>query len=140
MKEGAAKAGRDYREISLSTAAFVATGKDKEAVEKAKEKIRTQIAFYSSTRNYFPVLEIHGWGDTARALQKKSIAGDWEGMPQEISDEMLNEFAIIGTYPELAEKIQKKYDGVIDRLSLYDCVPTPGEEKEWRPIIKAING
>jgi len=53
---------------------------------------------------------------------------------------MLDEFAIIGTYPELAEKIQKKYHGVVDRLSLYDCLPAPGEEKEWRPIIKAING
>jgi len=53
---------------------------------------------------------------------------------------MLDEFAIIGAYPELAEKIRKKYDGVIDRLSLYDCLPGPGEEKEWRPIIKAING
>jgi len=140
IKEGTDKAGRDYREISLSTAAFVATGKDKEAVEKAKEKIRSQIAFYSSTRNYFPVLEMHGWGDTALALQKKSIAGDWEGMAREISDEMLDELAIIGTYAELAEKIQKKYEGVIDRLSLYDCVPTPEEEKEWRRIVKAING
>jgi alkanesulfonate monooxygenase SsuD/methylene tetrahydromethanopterin reductase-like flavin-dependent oxidoreductase (luciferase family) len=140
IREGADKAGRDYREASLSTAAFVATGKDNEAVEKAKENIRTQIAFYSSTRNYFPVLEMHGWGDTARALQKKSMAGDWEGMPREISDEMLNEFAIIGTYPELADKIRKKYDGVVDRLSLYHYVPTTEEEKEWRPIIKAING
>jgi len=140
IKEGAGKAGRDYREVSLSAAAFVATGRDKEAVEKAKEKVRSQIAFYSSTRNYFPVLEMHGWGDTARALQKKSIAGDWEGMPGEISDGMLDEFAIIGAYPELAEKIRKKYDGVIDRLSLYDCLPGPGEEKEWRPIIDTING
>ena len=140
IKEGASKAGRDYREVSLSTAAFVATGQDNEAVEKAKEKVRSQIAFYSSTRNYFPVLEMHGWGDTARSLQKKSIAGDWEEMSREISDEMLDEFAIIATYPELAEKIQKKYDGVVDRLSLYDCLPAPGKEKEWRPIIKAING
>ena len=140
IKEGASKAGRDYREVSLSTAAFVATGQDNEAVEKAKEKVRSQIAFYSSTRNYFPVLEMHGWGATARSLQKKSIAGDWEGMSREISDEMLDEFAIIGTYPELAEKIQKKYHGVVDRLSLYDCLPAPGKEKEWRPIIKAING
>jgi hypothetical protein len=61
-------------------------------------------------------------------------------MPREISDGMLNEFAIIGTYPELAEKVRKKYDGVIDRLSLYDCLPGPGEEKQWRPLIKAING
>ena len=140
IKEGAGKVGRDYREVSLSTAAFVATGQDNEAVEKAKEKVRSQIAFYSSTRNYFPVLEMHGWGATARSLQKKSIAGDWEGMSREISDEMLDEFAIIGTYPELAEKIQKKYHGVVDRLSLYDCLPAPGEEKEWRPIIDAING
>lgn len=140
IKEGADKAGRNYREVSLSTAAFVATGGDKESVEKAKEKIRSQIAFYSSTRNYFPVLEMHGWGETARALQKKSVAGDWEGMAAEISDEMLDEFAIIGTYAELAAKIHEKYDGVIDRLSLYDCVPTPAEEKEWRRIVKAING
>src|SRR3989338_1722290 len=140
IKEGAGKVGRDYREVSLSTAAFVATGQDNEAVEKAKEKVRSQIAFYSSTRNYFPVLEMHGWGATARSLQKKSIAGDWEGMSREISNEMLDEFAIIGTYPELAQKIRKKSHGVIDRLSLYDCLPAPGEEKEWRPINKAING
>ncbi len=140
IREGAEKAGRDCREICLSTSAFVATGKDREAVEKAKEKLRTQIAFYSSTRNYFPVLEMHGWGETARALQKKSIAGDWEGMPREITDEMLDEFAIVGSYPELVEKIQKKYVGVVDRLSLYDCVPAPADEREWRSIVKAING
>ena len=140
IKEGADKVGRDYRKVALSTAAFVATGRNTEAVNKAKEQVRTQIAFYSSTRNYFPVLEMHGWGETARALQKKSIAGDWDGMPGEITDEMLNEFAIIGTYAELAEKIKKKYDGVVDRLTLYECLPEPGQEKEWRPIIKAING
>jgi hypothetical protein len=61
-------------------------------------------------------------------------------MAREISDEMLHEFTVIGTYPELAEKIHKKYDGVVDRLSLYDCLPAPGEEKAWRPIVKAING
>lgn len=140
IQEGADKAGRDFREVVLSTAAFVATGSGTEAVNKAKEKVRTQIAFYSSTRNYFPVLEMHGWGETARALQKKSIAGDWDGMSREITDEMLDEFAIIGTYSELANKIKKKYDGVVDRLSLYECVPESGQEKEWRPIIKAING
>jgi len=140
IKEGASKAGRDSHEITLSTAAFVATGKDKKAVEKAKEKVRSQIAFYASTGNYFPVLELHGWTETARALQKKSIAGDWAAMAREISDEMLQEFAIIGTYSELADKIHKKYDGVVDRLSLYDCLPLPGEDKQWRPIVKAING
>ncbi len=140
IREGAKKAGRNHREVCLSTSVFVATGRNKEAVEKAKEKIRAQIAFYSSTRNYFPVLEMHGWGDTARALQKKSIVGDWEGMHREISDEMLHEFAVVGTHAELVEKICKKYDSVIDRLSLYDCLPGPGEEKEWQSIVRAING
>ncbi len=140
IKEGADKAKRDYREVCLSTAAFVATGRDTEAVNAAKERVRTQIAFYSSTRNYFPVLEMHDWGEPAQALQKKSIAGDWDGMSREITDEMLNEFAIIGTYPELADKIKKKYDGVVDRLSLYECVPEFGQEQEWRPIVRAING
>lgn len=140
IKEGAAKSGRDPRLVSLSTAAFVATGQDPAAVDRAREKVRTQVAFYSSTRNYHPVLELHGWGDTAKALQKKSIAGDWDGMAKEITDEMLEEFAVIGTYSELPAKILKKYDGVVDRLSLYDCLPAPGEEKEWRPLIRAING
>ena len=140
IKRGADKAGRDYREVSLSTTVFVATGKDRESIDKAKEKVRSQIAFYSSTRNYFPVLEMHGWGDTARVLQKKSMAGDWAGMAREISDEMLDEFAIVGTCQDLAEKILQRYDGLVDRLSLYDYLPTPGDEKEWRPIIKAING
>jgi len=64
IKEGAGKVGRDYRDVSLSTAAFVATGQDNEAVEKAKEKVRSQIAFYSSTRNTFP-----SWRCTAGELR-----------------------------------------------------------------------
>ena len=63
-----------------------------------------------------------------------------EDMAREISDEMLDEFAIVGTCQDLAEKILQRYDGLVDRLSLYDYLPTPGDEKEWRPIIKAING
>ena len=53
-------------------------------------------------------------------------------MPSLINQEMLDRFALRGTWTELPAKLQKKYHGLLDRVSYYFPL-MPGEnEAGWR--------
>ena len=56
-----------------------------------------------------------------------------------ITDEMLDVFAVQGTYDELPDLLRKKYTGVIDRLGFY-ALPgaLPADESARRALIDAI--
>lgn len=115
----ARKAGRSRKDLTLSTQALVATGDSIQAIAAQREDIRRQIGFYASTRTYAPVLETHGWGELSGKLNAKAAAGDWAGMAREITDEMLDEFCISGPIDEIGKKLRTRYDGLLDRVSLY---------------------
>ena len=116
IEEGAKKAGRDISEIDIVGGNFIITGANEEEVERAKGPIRQQLSFYASTRVYHPVLEIHGWEETGQELFRLSMEGKWPEMAAAITDEMLEEFAIIGTYDELVPKIKTRFGGVLSTL------------------------
>ncbi|HLK11829.1 MAG TPA: TIGR03617 family F420-dependent LLM class oxidoreductase [Candidatus Binatia bacterium] len=138
LEAGLRKAGRARSAVALATTAFVITGGDRDAVERAKGPVRQQIAFYASTRTYAGVLEAHGWGETAVRLNEKAAAGDWAGMAGLITDEMLQVYAVEGTYDDLPGRIRQKYAGVIDRLAFYHLGGrTEAEAAAWREVIRA---
>jgi alkanesulfonate monooxygenase SsuD/methylene tetrahydromethanopterin reductase-like flavin-dependent oxidoreductase (luciferase family) len=109
IREGAAKAGRKFEDIDIVGGAFVITGKNEEEVEKAKAPVRQQLSFYASTRAYHPVLEVHGWQDAGQQLFRLSMEGKWGEMANMMTDEMLEEMAIIGTYDQIADKLKSRY-------------------------------
>ncbi|MBM4254815.1 MAG: TIGR03617 family F420-dependent LLM class oxidoreductase [Deltaproteobacteria bacterium] len=116
LQKGLAKAGRKREELSLITGTFIASGATRDEVEKAKQPVKQQIAFYASTRTYKGVLDAHGWGDTCYRLNEKAAKGQWHEMAAEITDDMLEELAIVGTYDEIAKKLAARYKGVLDRV------------------------
>ncbi len=116
--EGLAKSGRSMDAFDLVGAPFMALGRTEEEVEKAKGKLRNQIAFYASTRTYHGVLAHHGWEDTGARLHQLSVAGKWAELPALITDEMLEEWAIISTYEGLADAIRAKADGLYRTITL----------------------
>ena len=138
IEKGAKKAGRDPKEIEICGLGFVITGPDQEAVEKAMAPVRQQIAFYGSTRTYKPVLDIEGWGDLNQELFSLSLEGKWQDMATRITDDMLEEFAIIGTYDEIVKKIKEKSAGIIDRLSFAIPVHTPDDDERLTSMIKEL--
>lgn len=118
IEEGAKKSGRTRADINLIGAPFLAVGKDMEEVEKATNDLRQQISFYASTPSYRSVLEYHGWEDIGIELHKLSLEGKWADMPRLISDDMLEEWAVIATYDTLAEKAKAVSNGLFDTLGL----------------------
>jgi probable F420-dependent oxidoreductase len=134
---GAAKAGRRRADVTMSTTAFVVTGKTRDEVERNKAPVRQQIAFYASTRTYIGVLEVHGWGETCVRLNEKAAKGDWGGMASLITDEMLDVYAVQGVVDDIPALIKKKYVGVMDRLGFYVLPGIFGDEAERRALVAA---
>lgn len=124
IEEGAVKAGRKRKDVSISVTVFVATTPEEEAFA------RMQIAFYSSTPSYRSVMELHGWGGTAEKLSGFASKGEWAEMPMLITDEMLGEFCLITKQETLSSDLKKRYEGIADRLTLYTPF-VPGERDEW---------
>jgi probable F420-dependent oxidoreductase len=136
IEAGAKKADRSLKDIDISGGGFIITGENEEDVEKRKEATRAQIAFYGSTRTYKGVMDLHGWGDTCLRLHRLSVEGKWAEMGQQISDEMLDQFAVIGTYDQIAAKIRERWGGIVDRIAL----PLPVRDENHRQRVKALLG
>src|SRR5207247_11237094 len=103
IREGAEKAGRKYSDIDIVGGAFVITGRNEEEIEKAKGPVRQQLSFYASTRAYFPVLEVHGWQDVGAELFRLSMEGTWGELANAMTDELLEDIAVIAPSAQLAD-------------------------------------
>ena len=118
IEEGTKRAGRRLSDIDVIGAPFLALAEDETGVEAAKQALKQHIAFYASTRTYHTVLEFHGWLDVGLELHKLSREGKWTQMPSLISDEMLQEWAIVCTYDELASQVSQRCTGVFSTVLL----------------------
>jgi probable F420-dependent oxidoreductase len=133
IEEGAAKEGRRRGNVSVVITAFVAT------TPEEMNFARAQIAFYASTPSYRPVMDLHGWAGVAEKLSAHSARGEWAEMPVLITDEMLSEFCLLTEEDKLAEELRRRYDGIADRLTLYNPF-VPGEmDERWRVLAKSLS-
>jgi probable F420-dependent oxidoreductase len=138
IQAGAQEAGRSLGDVDVSSAIFVATGMNQEQFNGALAYVRQQVAFYASTPTYAPVMDLHGWSETREELSRLAARKEWAAMPGLITDEMVHAFAIVCEPQDLADKIHEKYDGVLDRVTLY--VPFDPRENYamWAGICGAM--
>ena len=141
IARGAAKAGRNPEKVIVSGSAFIITGPNKQAIDASKEAVKRRIAFYFSTRTYFPVLEVHGFQDVGHRLHNMSLKGEWGQMAELVSDEMLDVFAIAGRYGEIAEQVKERFGGLFDEVVLNTVsleAPSLGDQQELKKIIAEL--
>jgi probable F420-dependent oxidoreductase len=131
IAEGAARAGRSPREVTVSLTAFVA------ASPQEQEEARAQIAFYASTPSYRPVMALHGWTHVAEQLSLHAARSEWDRMPALITDEMLGEFCLVTESSRLAPDLMARYEGIASRMSLYHPF-SPGEkDAQWKQLMSS---
>jgi alkanesulfonate monooxygenase SsuD/methylene tetrahydromethanopterin reductase-like flavin-dependent oxidoreductase (luciferase family) len=124
VEEGAKRAGRRLSDIEIVSMPFTITGRTGVEVEASRAQVRMHIAFYASTRTYHAVLRHHGWEEAGLKLHELSMQGRWPEMGQAVTDEMLDHFAVTGTYGELMPKGNS--DGVTPAtLSSFPCRRPP---------------
>lgn len=137
--EGAARTGRDMAAFDLIGAPFMALGRNEEELEKSKNALRKQIAFYASTRSYHTVLDHHGWDGLGMKLHGLSVANKWAEMPALITDDMLEEWAVISTYDKLADAICAKSAGVFNTVTLVLLGEARNDLELQREIIARLH-
>jgi probable F420-dependent oxidoreductase len=139
VEEGLRSSGRSRKDFRYATASFVVTGETERERARNAEAVRQQIAFYASTRTYEPVLATHGWESVVPELHQRSLEGDWKGMARLITDEMLDTFAVSGTYDSIGIKLRERYSGLLDRIALYQPYECKGDDARAERLVKEFN-
>lgn len=124
VAEGARAAGREPSAVTIAASVIVATS-DEEVAEA-----RRTIGFYASTPTYRAVLEHHGWGSAGDALSEHARRGRWTELAAEVSDDMLEAFAVVTSSDELRAAIQRRADGLVERVAPYPPFGSPA----WRSL------
>ena len=138
VADGAGRSGRDAAAVNLTGSGFIITGPNKAAIEERKYAVRRQIAFYSSTRTYMPVLEVHGYQDVCVRLHEMSLKGQWEDMTGLITDDIFDSFAVAVEYDEVAAAVKERYDGLLNEVVFGMDVSGADDETQLRKIIEAL--
>lgn len=136
VEEGAKKAGRKLSDIEVVSMPFTITGATETEVEAARAQVRMHIAFYASTRTYHAVLRHHGWEKAGLQLHELSMQGRWPEMGQAVTDEMLDHFAVTGTYGELMPKVKARWKGSCD--TVFIPMPPRADAAVMRGLVRSF--
>jgi probable F420-dependent oxidoreductase len=144
VRSGAERAGRDPADIDLLIPVFIVPGDTHEERAFLAHRAQTQIAFYGSTKNYAFQFDDLGFEGTSARLNDLLKAGDVDGMAGTITDEMLDIYAIVGPWDEIADRIVERYAGVAERIISYltveDIARNPDRLGRWGEIARAVRG
>lgn len=103
LAEGAAKAGRDSAAIDLIVPVFAISGDSAEERAALVARTKTQLAFYGSTPNYAFQFDDLGFSGTTHRLRALLGSSDVAGAAALITDEMLQHFAVVASWDDMAE-------------------------------------
>ncbi|HUR73568.1 MAG TPA: TIGR03617 family F420-dependent LLM class oxidoreductase [Sporichthya sp.] len=103
--------------IQVALPVFVVVGDTEPELAEGIAATRKQLAFYSSTPAYRPVLDAHGWGELQPELQRLTRENRWPEMDNFITDEMLAQFAVIGTPEDAGKKLHARFSALVERLA-----------------------
>jgi probable F420-dependent oxidoreductase len=137
--EGLGAAGRSRADVTVSLPGLVVTGRTDAERTEAAAAVKATIAFYGSTPAYRPVLELHGWDALADELHSLSVGrreDKWGAMRDLVDDEVLGTFAVVGEPHEVGPAVRARFDGLVDRFSVYASYPAPLDL--WEPLVRAF--
>lgn len=134
LHAGFDKAGKSGEGFKLVLGPLTATGKDEAIVAAQWEKQRNLLGFLYSTPAYWPSLELFGWQDKGQQLLDLTRAGNWQDMPNIITDDMLEKFVPRGTYGEIAGVYTARYAGLTRRITF----PMPDDPQDDALAAEAI--
>ena len=144
VAEGATAAGRAPEEVQLTVPVFAVPGDTPEERAPLIERTRTQIAFYGSTRNYAFQFEDLGFEGVSARLNERLKAGDPAGMAALITDEMLEHFAVVARWDDLADALVQRYQGIATRLVMYlaeaSITADSSTLPKWGEVARAVSG
>lgn len=138
IREGAAITGRSLEDVDIRGGGFIIVGRSEEDIQRKRDDTKKRIAFYASTRSYSSVMNLHGWNDTHQKLYRMSVDGKWAQMAGEITDEMLDTFAVCGTYDTIVRNIKSTYGEFATSVNVPCSVGSRDEGERLQEVIREL--
>lgn len=124
LDAGATSRDRDAAGIGVHHSAMVIVGATPADREVAREAVRKQISFYSSTPAYWPILELHDRPTIGPRLRDLSKQGRWMEMADLVDDELVDQIAANVADPTSgAAELRRRFGGLVDRLGFNTPYP-----------------
>jgi len=134
VKIGAARAGKDWWEIEIVNRAMILCTNDK---SKARELFRASFAPYYATPVYNNFLAWSGYGDAAATISEGWSEKDRAKTGGALSDDLIDEIAIIGSAAEIRARIKEHAEGGVHTHIL---APLAGSADEVAQTFAAFGG
>jgi len=139
LDAGAKTRGKSVADLELYSPVFVVTGETEAQRASMEAAVRRQIAFYASTPSYAAVLDFHGHGALGKQLGQLMREGRLDEMGPMLPDALLDEIVVFASPAELGARLRARYEGVLDRISLYSTLGGEGGFTQWRALVSAIH-
>jgi probable F420-dependent oxidoreductase len=140
VRAGARKSGRPMTDFRVSMKPLVAAAAtEAELVPKIRDA-RARIAFYASTPAYFAAFDHLGLGDLANRCKVLSKAQAWEELPGHITDDVLEQFAVIGTYDQIGHKLCDRYGHLVTNIEFSIAVKSAADRIILAGLAEDIQG
>ena len=129
LREGAVAAGRDVSAITIAphTPIYLLDGvNDEQTIHQAKTRIENYIN--RMWNFYHEMMTRIGWGDEVRAVQAAwAESHDREKAAASVSDRMVRENEVMGTMPEVKERLRERAQNGADMQIIYMPKGSPAE-------------
>jgi probable F420-dependent oxidoreductase len=112
-RSGARRAGRSLDGFRVCMKPLVATARTGADLVPKIRDVRARVAFYASTPAYAAAFEHLGLGGLAKEAAVLSRAQRWEALPGLITDDILHQFAVIGTYDVIGRRLTERFGGLV---------------------------
>jgi alkanesulfonate monooxygenase SsuD/methylene tetrahydromethanopterin reductase-like flavin-dependent oxidoreductase (luciferase family) len=83
-------------------------------------------------------MEHHGWLDTGEQLVRRCRRRRWADMEGMVTDEMIDELAIVGTFDELPGKIREHFGGLVTSVNLVFGPPYQELQERQRRMFRRL--
>ena len=134
VKIGAARAGKDWNDIEIVNRAMVLCTNDK---ARARELFRASFAPYYATPVYNNFLAWSGYQEAAATISEGWSEKDRAKTGGALSDELIDEIAIIGSADEIRSRIREHADGGVHT---HIIAPLAGSTDEIEQTFAAFSG
>jgi alkanesulfonate monooxygenase SsuD/methylene tetrahydromethanopterin reductase-like flavin-dependent oxidoreductase (luciferase family) len=104
VQRGAAKAGRDWRQVDI--AAPVITTVDPDG-QRALENARSMVTYFAVVYYYDPLFTISGYQALGEEIRRTNKEKGWMAAREVVTDEFVRKFTVVGTPEECRQRIRE---------------------------------
>jgi len=104
VQQGAARAGRDWREVEIAAPVITTVAPDP---RRALEHARSMVAYFAVVYYYDPLFTISGYKALGEEIRRTNKERGWLAAREVVTDEFVRKFSVVGTPDECRQRLRE---------------------------------